>query len=234
MKKISEIIDLVSSRIGVKQSGEALDPDDANTILQVLKFTMDEVSIRWYGAKLYEKEIPGKSVITIGTDDLGIAGDIPDRPSKIDSVVVTVGSIHYPMLIKTYDDYLKLPITNVDAIPNVVYLREDFPYISLYFYPNIGVTSTVKIFGKGYMTDEDLRYSDFLDVPREYIAAIVAKVALKVAPYFMMTPDQSLVIDASAGEKHIKAKLLVERMNSLQNDFQVFRGGFNPITGRAN
>lgn len=234
MKKISEIIDLVAGRIGVKQSGEALDPDDANTILQVLKFTMDELSIRWFGAKLFETEIPGKSVITLGTDALGVPGDIADRPSKIDSVIVTVGNIHYPMLMKTYDDFLKIPVTNVAAIPNAVYLREDFPYISLYFYPNIGATSIVKITGKGYMTEEDLSYSDFLEVPREYIEAIVAKVALKTAPYFMMTPDQSLVIDASAGEKHIKAKLLVERMNSLQNDFQQYRGGFNPITGRLN
>lgn len=234
MKKISEIIDLVSGRIGVKQSGEALDPDDANTILQVLKFTMDELSIRWFGSKLYEKEIAGKSVITIGTDDTGVPGDIADRPSKIDSVIVTVGSIHYPMLLKTYDDFLKIPVTNVAAIPNAVYLREDYPYISLHFFPQIGVTSTVKILGKGYMTEDDLSYSDFLDVPREYIEAVVAKVALKVAPYFMMTPDQSLIIDASSGEKHIKAKMLVERMNSLQNDFQSFRGGFNPITGRSN
>lgn len=233
MNKISEIIDLVAGRIGVIQTGEALNADDSSKILQVLKYTLDEMSVRWFGAKLYEKTLPGKSVITIGTDELGVPGDIAERPSKIDSVTVTFGNIDYPLFIKTYEDYLKIPAKNVKAIPNAVYMREDFPYISLYFFPDVGVESTVKITGKGYMTDEDLDYSDYLNVPREYIQGIVTKTALKSCPYFGFTPDQSLVIEASSGEKHIKAKLLVERMNSLQNDFQSIRGGFNPLTGRV-
>lgn len=233
MKKISEIIDLVAGRIGVKQSGEALNADDSNTILQVLKYTLDEMSIRWFGAKTYEKTITGKNVITIGTDDLGVPGDIADRPSKIDSIMVKVGNIDYSPIIKSYEDYLKIPSKNVASIPNTVYIREDFPYISLYFYPEIGVDSTVTILGKGYMTEEDLDYSDYLDVPREYIHGIVSKVALKVCPYFSFTPDQTLVIEASSGEKHIKSKLLVERMTTLQNDFTGVVGRFNPYTGRT-
>lgn len=233
MIKISQIIDMAASRIGLINSGEALSPADSTLMLNLLKFTLDEMSIRFFGAIAYEKQIVGKSLITIGTDSLGVSGDIAERPASIDAITVTVGNINYSQSIKSYSDFLKIPMTNVNAIPNCVYLREDFPFIELNFYPGFGVTGLVTIFGKSYMTSEDLSFSDYLELPREYMLGIVAKLAIKSAPHFAYTPDQSLVIEASSGEKHIKQKLLVEQMNTLNNDF-VGQRGFNYLSGRYN
>lgn len=233
MVKISEIIDMAASRIGLINVGEALDAANSTRMLYLLKFTLDEMSIRFFGAKAYEKVIPGKQIITIGTDSLGVSGDIAERPSSIDAVTVIVNNVKYPQNIKSYSDYLKIPYTNVNAIPNAVYLREDYPYIELYFYPGFGITGEVQILGKSYMTSEDLTFSDYLELPREYMMGVMSKLALKAAPHFSMTPDQSLVIEASSGEKHIKQKLLSEQMVSLDNDF-IGQRGFNMITGRYN
>ena len=52
MVKISKILDMAASKLGIVNSGEALRPEDADLFLTQLKFDLYEMSIRYFGAKV--------------------------------------------------------------------------------------------------------------------------------------------------------------------------------------
>ena len=57
MVKISKLIDMAASKLGITNAGEALRPEDADIFLTQLKFDLYEMSIRFFGAKSYRETI---------------------------------------------------------------------------------------------------------------------------------------------------------------------------------
>lgn len=234
MNKISEILDMAAVNLGIKESGESLDAEDANTMLRILKYTLAEMSIKFWGCKNYEETVIGKNPIILGTNFSGISADVAERPAKIEAIQVKFGDMYRSLDVKTYDDYLALsyhkPLTN---FPYSSYVKYNNDYVSVYFYPEILPNTEVKIFGRGYMTDSNLTYSDFLEVPDEYVWSIVNKLVVNSCQAFHKTPTQDMITALSTSEKTIKANNLMERMQILGSDFQLNYGRktFNSKTG---
>lgn len=213
---VSKYIDLAASRVGIINGGEPLDPASSTLILEILKHTLDEMSIQYYCAKMYDKTIAGKNPITLGS----LTADIVDRPAKIDVVQIERSGIKYKLSLKNYSEYLSLSTPNYQGLPQVCFIKDDADLITLNFYPQISTSDVVNIVGKDYMTPDDLTFSDYIEVPREFTTGIVSTLALKIAPHFGLTVDNGLIIEASSGLKHIKAKMMAEfLMQSPQNDY---------------
>jgi hypothetical protein len=231
MLQVRQIINLAAKRIGAINYGENLDSFSSQTILDIFRIMLDEFSIRTLNYKQYDYTITAKNPIIIGLDEqTSTSGDILERPAKIDEVIVKIGLINYPQVIKNYEEYRKLPITNVNAIPTTCYIQSNFPFYYLYFFPGFGQSSQVQILGRSYLTDENIELNDYLELPREYSIGLMSNLALRIAPFFGVPSDQSLIIEGSSGLKHIKQLELVRSMKTLNNDF-VGQRGFNYLTG---
>lgn len=225
MYQVRQIIKLAASRLGVLNIGSNLDGTESQIVLDIFRMTLDEMSVRYLNYRQYDKTTPAKTMITIGSDTtLATSGDILEKPATIDKVILTIGNINYPQIIKPYSEYFTLPYQIVNAIPNTVYIRNDYPLDYLYFYPGITIPGTIRILGRSYLLKDDLTLDDYVDLQREYISAVVLQLALKSAGYFGAVPDQSLVIDAANALKHIKQKELIRNMPTLKNDMS---GNYN-------
>lgn len=234
MLQTRQIITMALSRIGAINFGENPDTSTSDIALQVLRVMLDEFDIRYSNFKLYNHLTTAKNIITLGTDEsnilLPISGDIADRPSIISEVVAKIGSINYPLSIKPYREYNNLPITNINAIPTTVYIDYGFPYVSLYFFPGFGMSAQVLITGRGYTTDT-LTLNDYIEYPREWSAAILSQLALRLAPYFGVPTSQDLIIQASSDLKHVKQLAFGRNIGTLNCDM-TGRTGFNVLAGR--
>lgn len=234
MKQVREIINLALSKIGAINFGENPDTQTSNICLSNLQMLLDEFDIRYSNTKRYYEIVTAKNTITLGTDNSNIlapiSGDIAERPATITDVVVQIGMINYPQVIKPFSEYNLIPIQNINAIPTTVYIDYGYPFMTMYFYPGFGMAANIKIVGKKYRTDEDLTLNDYLEYPREWNAALVSNLALRIAPSFGVAAGQDLIIQASSDLKHVKQLQLVRDLNILRNDV-VGNRGFNFLAG---
>lgn len=223
MEKISKILDKAASKLGVINAGEALRPEDAQVFLDQLKYNLYEMSIRWFGAKVYDYTIPGKNPITLGhSQDLTVIGDISARPALIENVQIIRGDLKYNLPIRTYKDFLDIKFDfSSGAIPSVCYLKNDFDLYTLYFHPQITSGDFVHVYGRSYIVTEDLTYSDYLEVPNEYLKAIILHLASSLEDDYgtsKTTGPNSLYNQGQSALKHIKDKMLLEKLITPKNN----------------
>lgn len=224
MVKISKILDMAASKLGIVNSGEALRPEDADLFLTQLKFDLYEMSIRYFGAKCYDETVNGKNPILLGhSQDMSVLGDISARPALIDSIQITRNDISYKLPIRTYKDFLNLNYTDVAGIPNQCYVKNDFDFYSLYFYPNCQTSDIVRIFGRSYMCTDDLSYSDYLEIPDEYLKGIYYNLALSMSDHYGVNAGTNqtggLYVQAKEAMKHIREKMMLENIVTPDNEF---------------
>lgn len=233
MYQVRKILTLAASRLGAINYGENLDQNSSQTLLDILQMMMDEFSIRTLNYKQYDQTVTAKNEILIGTDTItSTSGDILERPAEIKEVIVKIGQLNYPQVLKTYEEYRQIPMVNVNAIPNICYIRYDFPFITLNFFPGFGQSASVQVIGRSYITVSDLEVNDYMEVKREFIQGVVSNLALRSAGFFGIPVDQSLVIEASSALKHIKQRQLIESMSTLKNDLYGDRG-YNFYSGMS-
>lgn len=222
------------AKIGAINFGENPDTNTANVALQELRSIVDMWSIRAINFKDYNQTTSAKNHITLGTDTSNILspipGDLAERPASISNVFITLNGLIYEMVIKTLPEWYENPIQTVAAIPTTVYVHEDFPYTSLDFYPYFSQNGSVRIVGQSYMLDEDIQLNTYCSWPREYNAAIISTLALRLAPYFGILAGQDLVAQASSDFKHVQHKILVSNIPRAGSDFS--SPGYPNILGR--
>lgn len=218
MIQVRKIITLAASRLGVINYGENLDAKSSQTILDILQMLFDEMSIRTINYKHYEETFTGKTPLIIGIDRINsVSGDILERPAMIESVIYSQGNINYPLTIHPYPEFRELSLNNISSIPNAAYIDYDEPFIRIFTFPN-AVAGTLRVIGRSYLTSYNLTVNDYIDLPREYHLGIMSNLALKIAGFFGTPIDQSLIIEASAGLKHIKQRQLMQNRKQLKND----------------
>lgn len=234
MIQLRKIVNLALSRIGAINFSENPDTATSDVCVDTFRMMMDEFDIRFSNDKLYNITTSAKNILTLGTDasdPLNILyGDVSARPASITEVFYQQGSINFPINIHPYSDYNFIRVTNVAAIPTDVFVDYGFPYVTLNFYPQIGSAGFIKIIGKSYRTNEDIYLNDYVSVPREWNAAIVSNLALRLAPTFGIPVSPALTIQAASDLKHIKQLQIVEQMQTLRSDLTQQRR-FNPIAG---
>jgi hypothetical protein len=235
MIQVRKIVSLAVAKIGAYQFGEQPDTATSEIVVDNLKLLLDEWDIRFANWKQYYETTTAKNYITLGTDNLDplnpVVGDISARPAQITDVIAQIGSVNYPLNIKPFSEYNNIRIQNINAIPTEVYINYGSPFIKMYFYPGFGMSGIIKVIGKSYNTSEDLYLNDYIDFPREWQAAIVSNLALRIAPTFGIQAGTDLVVQASSDLKHIKQRQLIESMRTLNNDLNVGRSSFNILAG---
>lgn len=232
MIQIRKVIEMAAARIGAVNFGEPIDAFTSQLLLENFRYVLQEMSIRSFNYKQYNKSCAGKNEILIGVDSTtSTSGDIIERPATISDVIVNINGVNYPQYIKPFEDYYTISIPNVNAIPREVYISYTKPFIILKFYPGFGGSGTVQVLGRSYLVTEDATINDYLDVPSEYHLGLVTNLALKSAGYFGLTPDQSLIIEASSALKHITQDQIVKNIPTPKQDLQITFPAFNAYSG---
>ena len=229
MIQVRKLVERAATRLGVINFGEPLDTYSSDVFLDILQMVVDELSIRSLNYKNYDYTVSASNPLILG-NSLTVSGNIVEKPALINSVIVKVGQINYPQVIKPYEEYRKIPLTNVNGIPQTVFIKYDEPFVTLYFFPGFGMTSQVQILGRSYLTTDSLTLNDYIDIPREYELGIYTNLALKASGHFGVTPDQALVIEASSGLKHIRQNQLLRTIPTLESDIGG-KFGFNWYSG---
>lgn len=221
MEKISKILDKAASKLGLINAGEALRAEDAQVFLDQLKYNLFEMSIRWFGAKVYEYTVPEKNPLTLGST-ISVSGDILERPALIENVQIIRGDLRYNLPIRSYKDYLDINYQNIaGGNPTVCYLKNDHDLYTLYFYPKLLESDLIKIYGRSYIVSEDLTYSDYLEVPNEFLKGIIFHLAASLEDDYgtqKTTGPDSLYSKGQAAFKHIRDKMLIEKLITPKNN----------------
>jgi hypothetical protein len=174
--------------------------------------------------------------ITLGTSS-SVTGDIPTRPNTITQVTVIAGTnpganIVYALPILPMEEYFKLPLTNVFALPNAAYVDTSYPIQNIWFYPGLLPNWSVRVQGMSYMTDYTSVADDFMDPP-EWFAPLVNATALRLATNYGVDIDSGVYAQLKSGLKHIEAHMLQARMKNMENGLKTgTAGGFNFYAGR--
>ena len=229
MIQVRKLVERAATRLGVINFGEPLDTFSSDVFLDILQMVVDELSIRTLNYKNYDYTVSASNPLILG-NSLTVSGNIVEKPALINSVIVKVGQINYPQVIKPYEEYRKIPLPETRGLPTECFIKYDEPFVTLYFFPGFGMTSQVQILGRSYLTTDSLTLNDYIDIPREYELGIYTNLALKAAGHFGVTPDQALVIEASSGLKHIRQNQLLRTIPTLESDIGG-KFGFNWYSG---
>ena len=173
--------------------------------------------------------------ITLGTSATE-TGDMPTRPNTITQVTVIAGAtpganIVYALPILPIEDYFKLPLTNVFAVPSAAYVDTSFPLQNIFFYPGLNPGWTVRVQGMSYMSEYTSVSDEFMDPP-EWFAPLVNATALRLASNYGVDMDSAVYAQLKSGLKHIEAHLLMARMEDMENGLKTGNSSFNFFAGR--
>jgi hypothetical protein len=235
MLQLRTIVVDALSKIGAINFGENPDTHTTGLVVREFQRIIDEWAIRFNNYKQYDKSTSAKSSITLGTDTSNIlvpvSGDIAQRPATISNVNYITGGLTYPLSIKTHEEYSQLSLKTVFGIPDTAYVEYGYPYITIYFYPFPSQIGTIQIIGKDYMVPEQIMLNDYVEIPREYNAALVSLLALRIAPYFGVTAGPDLIAQAASDSKHIRTMNFTRAITTNTSDWDN-NNGTNNILGR--
>ena len=235
---VFEVLQQALQLIGAVSFGESIEPAVTQSALLQLNAMLRKWSNSYVNYTTYDKTITlsaNQSVITMGSAVNGefatsAIGDISERPASIEQVDIIMGTLTFPVKIKSYAEYTKLPIKNVVTIPNTAYYKESMPFDELWFFPMVPSGYSVKVIGKSYLPQYS-SISDLVVMPPEYVDALISNLALKIIPMFGQNPSEGLIIMANSALKHIKYKNVANTIPRSINDFgsgsgHNFWGGF--------
>lgn len=159
-----------------------------------------------------------------------VTGNIAERPSLIEDVVLKFGNINMPLKIKPYSEFRDLPINYITSIPSTAYLDNNYPIQNLYLFPNMSVGQELRVIGYAYFREYENVGDYYMDLP-ELFNAQVFNLALRICPMLGVAANPQIVINAHSSLKHLKNRNFVSNMGSCKNDFASRVDGFNFWSG---
>lgn len=209
---------------GVVGLGDSVDPLVSQEALRILNGYRAEISLNVKNYAKYDQTYTAtgnKQFITLGTDALGVAGDIALRPNEITNIVVingTPGSSNnnFPIEIRPYTDYRNLVVQNIFAVPQIAYIDNEYPLQNIYLYPGLSSGWSIRVMGSRYMTEYE-NIGDRLVDPPEYFDALYLNLALRLAPLYGSQLNDGVVQQAHSAMKHVKHHMLMSRMGIMPN-----------------
>lgn len=223
---VFEILQQALQTIGAVSFGESLEPEVTQSSMLHLNSLLRKWSNNYMNYLTYDQiytTSANKAVVTMGSAANGefpapSYGDILERPASIDQVDVIMGTLTFPVPIKSYSEYTKLPIKNVISIPQACYYREGMPFNELWFFPVIPSSYAVRVVGKAYLP-QYTNISELVVMPPEYIEALIYSLAQKLAPMFGQNASDGLYRMSNSAMKHIKQRNAINNIPRLSNDF---------------
>lgn len=165
---------------------------------------------------------------------LGDGGDIPKRPHHITQVVVISGlpgtSVNYSIPVGTYEEYRRLAIQNIFAIPSKCYVDTSFPLQNVWFYPGLATGWSVRVEGMSYMTEYENITDPYIDPP-EYFSALYLHLALRIAPKYGVDLAEGSVIAAKSALKQIEMNMFMTRLQPMPGLLQHQGSAINFFAG---
>lgn len=223
---VFDIIQQALLNVGAISFGESIEP----AVSKMSIMQMNGILRKWSGSymnyRVFDHTFTTSTntpVITMGNTVDGefptpTVGDIDERPASIDQVDIIMGTLTFPVRIKTYQEYTKIPVKNVTSIPTDCYYKDGIPFSELWFFPAIPASYGVRVVGKAYLTQYS-NVADLVTLPLEYSEALIYSLALKLAPMFGQNPSEGLIYLANSSMKHIKQRNVLNNITRCTNDF---------------
>lgn len=223
---VFEVIQQALQLIGAVSFGESIEAPVSQSSLMQLNSMLRKWSNNYVNYKAYDYTFTTSAntpVITMGSANNGefpgpAYGDILERPASIEQVDVIMGTLTFPVRIKSYPEYTRLPIKNVVSIPATAYFKEGMPFDELWFFPQVPSGYSIRIVGKSYLP-QYTNISNSIVLPPEYVEAIIYNLALHLAPMFGQNPATGIIQMANSALKHIKQRNVINNMPRSINDF---------------
>lgn len=224
---VYEIIEQSLQLLGAAAYGEGLDPYMQKTALTQMNTLLQKWSTNYMNYTVFDQFVQtsaNKQFISMGSAVNGefsqsAIGDISARPASVEQVDIIMGTLTFPVTIKSYQEYTKLPIKNVTSIPTNAYFQEGMPFSYLWFYPMVPQGYSVRVVGKAYLPQYQST-SQAVILPPEYNEALIFNLALVLAPIFGQDAPIGLITNASSALSHIKTRNVLANIPRLNNDFR--------------
>jgi len=223
---VFEIIQQSLQLIGAVSFGESIEAAVSQSSLLQLNSLLRKWSNSYMNYTTYDQiyvTSANKPFISMGSAINGefatsSLGDISARPATIDQVDIIMGTLTFPVDIKTYSEYTRIALKNIVSIPKFCYYKEGMPFNELWFFPIIPSSYSVRVVGKSYLP-QYTNISESVIMPPEYVEALIYNLALHLAPMFGQNPSEGLIMMANSGMKHIKHKNVITNIPRMMNDF---------------
>lgn len=238
--KVYDLVFNAMRETGVVSLGDDMDPLVAAEALLALNAIRAEWSLNTKNYNVYTREctVAGNTnSITLGSDGV-TPTNIAVRPNTITDVITCPGdfntSVRYPIgAPRPYDEYQKLPIVNVQAIPNVCYADNGFPIQTLYFYPGLTPGWRVRVVGMAYLSEYETIAAAYQDPP-EYFRPLYLALAASLCNRWGIDPSISLLSQLKSALKHMQNHMFATRLGSVKfaGVETKGQGAFNFMAGR--
>jgi hypothetical protein len=237
-KTAYDLVFLALREIGPVSLGDTIQDDMAQEALLILNTIRAEYGITTKTYKPYDEtylSTENKSYITLGTDRLGVAGDIATRPSTVKRVILIMGaadvSPNIELDILTYDQYRSISLTNIFAVPRSCYIDMDFPYQKIWLFPGLASGYTIRVVGNSYMAEYETLQDPYIDPP-EYFSLFYLSLAARLAAKYGQDVPIACLSQIKSISQHIAARGLLNSLTPMANAFGQGGPGFNFLAGR--
>ena len=137
---------------------------------------------------------------------LGSGGDFDfPRPSRIERMSVVypnptmnpASTVEIPVTFLNLQEWQNVAVKNVQGtlFPSLCYNDDSYPFMTLNFWPAPGATCSCILYTWD-MLPEIVNLTDVISLPPGYTQALLTNLAVKLAPYFSITPSDQIVSDA--------------------------------------
>jgi hypothetical protein len=203
----ADLIGSAFQRAGIYGADRIVSAEDMQTGFECLNEMIDSWSVEsLYLYQLVTQTLP--SVTGQATYTLGPTGDfVGVRPTSIENVIYTDGSIDYTVVQMTQDQYDQIPYKAAAGIPSAFAYEPSLPLGVLSLYPVPSTGGTLNVQTAQQLTQFAAINTD-IAFPPGYRAAIRQTLAVELCAEFSVTPSAALVGTAT------RAKRAVRRMNS--------------------
>lgn len=201
MTTARDIVEDAAAEIGELATDTPLSSADAERILRRLNRMLSAWATERLMIYVRTQETLTLVAGTASYSSTGLSGG---RPVRVDSAFVRIDGADYPLTIATDAEYQAIPNKTVQATPEAVYPRMSYPNATFYFYPVPSEAMTCYLTMDRELTST-LSLSTSFALPPGYEEAVVANLAVLIAPMFGTSAKEETVLAARQGKARLKA-----------------------------
>lgn len=218
------------TEIRVARAGDVISPDDADLVLTLLLELLDLWNLL-PAARYVSTRVSGTLTPSLNPHQIGPSGaeftTTTARPTRISALMVEVGTdIWHPIDLRDRDwwDAVTDPETST-SLPYAAYYEPAWPNGKLYLYPEPSEARDIRFTAETLFSS--VAWSDTLDLPMGYQAAVRLTLAERCAPSFGQRVSQDTMRAAREARAAVfGANRTIPRIATLDAGLPGARGGY--------